>query len=109
MQINTNFNYSLARRSYSWLARLVANTSFKQVSKDLAYLRAKRNKPVSRFVAKAFYLQRKQEKYFIGETAEKALEEAKKVFPDKLFYVTRIGGPARISIRFPHGYGWIFR
>jgi predicted RNase H-like HicB family nuclease len=49
------------------------------------------------------------EQYFLGETAEKAIEEAKKAFPDKLFYVTRIGGPARISIRFPHGYDRIFR
>jgi len=49
------------------------------------------------------------EQYFIGETAEKAIEEARKAFPDKLFYVTRIGGPTRISIRFPYGYDRIFR
>ena len=49
------------------------------------------------------------EKYFVGETTEKAIEEAKKTFPDRLFYVTRIGGPARISIRFPYGHDWILR
>lgn len=39
--------------------------------------------------------------YFLGETTEEALEEAKKVFPDKLFYVMRIGGVTHISLRFP--------
>lgn len=48
------------------------------------------------------------EKYFIGETVEKVIELAKKEFPDKLFYVTRIGGPARISIRFSPHYDRIF-
>ena len=41
-------------------------------------------------------------KYFLGDTAEKAIEAAKYAFPDKLFFITRIGGAARISVRFLH-------
>lgn len=33
------------------------------------------------------------EEYFVDESLEQALEKAKKKFPDKVFYSTRIGYP----------------
>lgn len=36
-------------------------------------------------------------KYFVGETKETALDQAQEVFPDKIFFVRRIGELERVS------------
>lgn len=43
-------------------------------------------------------------KYFIDITAEKAIESAKGEFPDRLFFVRRIGGTTHISVRSLQNY-----
>lgn len=39
-------------------------------------------------------------KYFLGETKEEALDEAQKVFPNKVFFVRRIGELEKVSSRY---------
>lgn len=38
--------------------------------------------------------------FFINETSEGAVAEAKEKYPEKFFYIARIGAPASISLRF---------
>ncbi|OGF64452.1 hypothetical protein A2661_02835 [Candidatus Giovannonibacteria bacterium RIFCSPHIGHO2_01_FULL_45_24] len=45
------------------------------------------------------------EDFFIGETSGEALDAAKKRYPDKLFYVRRIGEITKISHHFMPSYG----
>jgi len=37
--------------------------------------------------------------YFLGRTGSEAVAEAKKKYPDKLFYLARVGARAAISFR----------
>ncbi len=37
--------------------------------------------------------------FWIGDTASEALTEAKKAFPEKLFYLVQVGAPATFSIQ----------
>lgn len=51
------------------------------------------------------------EKYFLGKSAEKALENAKKEFPDKIFHLIRIGHTGVYKVSQSAGtknYGWLF-
>jgi hypothetical protein len=43
-------------------------------------------------------------KYFIDENTIIALEDAKKAFPEKEFYMTRIGGAAHLSLFFSESF-----
>lgn len=38
--------------------------------------------------------------YFVKETKEEALDEAQKVFPDKIFFVRRIGELEKVSSKY---------
>lgn len=39
-------------------------------------------------------------KYFIGSTKEEALDKAQEVFPDKIFFVRKIGELERVSSKY---------
>jgi len=50
-------------------------------------------------------------KHFLAKTAENALEQARKAFPDKIFHLIRVGysGVYKVSWSASHkNYGWIF-
>lgn len=50
-------------------------------------------------------------KYFIGNTLIEAMEKAKKKFPHKLFYFTRVGFPGVFTMsrhHLPFSYGNLF-
>jgi len=38
--------------------------------------------------------------YFVGETKEEAIDKAQKVFPNKVFFVRRIGELEKVSFRY---------
>lgn len=42
------------------------------------------------------------EKYFLGETQEEAVREAKKHFPTKIFYFVKIGFPGTVTVSANH-------
>ena len=53
-------------------------------------------------------------KYFLGETKDEAALEARKEFPDKVFYIRRIGEIEKIASYYPsyssylNAYDWLF-
>jgi len=53
----------------------------------------------SKFKGKYVALDFRSKNYWIGGTATEALTEAKKQFPEKLFYLLQIGSPAPFSIQ----------
>lgn len=53
----------------------------------------------SEYKGKYVALDFETENYWIGETATEALTEAKKAFPNKLFYLVQISSPATFSIQ----------
>ncbi|MDO8743344.1 MAG: hypothetical protein Q7J30_02210 [Candidatus Azambacteria bacterium] len=46
--------------------------------------------------------------YAVAETSEKAMMELRTKYPDKLFFVRRIGELSKISLRIPDNYARIF-
>lgn len=51
------------------------------------------------------------EKYFLGQTPVEAIEKAKKHFPNKIFYLMKVGFPAAITFsgyQRPLSYGNVF-
>ena len=50
-------------------------------------------------------------KYFLGQTQIEAIEKAKKTFPEKIFYLMKVGFPAAVTFsgyQRPLSYGNIF-
>ena len=51
-------------------------------------------------IGKYIAIEVESKKYFIGETKEEALDEAQKIFPDKIFFVRRIGELEKVSSKY---------
>jgi len=51
-------------------------------------------------IGKYIAIEVESKKYFIGETKEKVLDEAQKIFPNKIFFVRRIGELEKISSKY---------
>ncbi len=65
---------------------------------DEFYIRIK-TELESKFKGKYVALDFESERYWIGDTPTEALTEAKKEFPNKLFYFLQIGSPTTFNIQ----------
>ncbi len=48
-------------------------------------------------------------KYWIGETLSEAMDNAKKEFPEKLFYAVQVGSPSTFSVQAVRRRGVLYR
>lgn len=53
----------------------------------------------ARYKGKYAALDHETKKYWIGETLSDAMDNAKKEFPEKLFFAVQVGSPATFSVQ----------